>query len=326
MSRPLLERRDCGAPLWASFLFSSGVHMAAISLILFFPSWSHKSYYTAPKAFMVSLVELPGLPKGTGSIPSVPASPAPRAAEKPKAPAPEPAKPAKAKEVKASEARTPVTQPRLRPALKESPPAQSRPAESVPTPAPRKAQRAAPAPPSTFTLPPLPSVAPGAGMTYPQGEGVPGAGGPASKAPAGSVSSAAKGAGSEGETGMGVKSGKEGAVLGVASALPGVSVDNPDFQFTYYLVIIQNKISNNWAPPHGGEKLGEKRRTVVAFRILRNGQVKDIRVETPSGASFLDQSAVRAISRSSPLPPLPQRFLDDFLGVHFSFELEGGRG
>ena len=64
MSRPLLERRDCGAPLWASFLFSSGVHMAAISLILFFPSWSHKSYYTAPKAFMVSLVELPGLPKG----------------------------------------------------------------------------------------------------------------------------------------------------------------------------------------------------------------------------------------------------------------------
>jgi colicin import membrane protein len=103
-----------------------------------------------------------------------------------------------------------------------------------------------------------------------------------------------------------------------------VSVDNPDFQFTYYLVIIQNKISSNWTPPYGAGRPGERRKTVIAFRILRNGQIRDVQLEASSGASYLDQSAVRAISRSSPLPPLPQRFLDEYLGVHLSFELEGG--
>lgn len=110
----------------------------------------------------------------------------------------------------------------------------------------------------------------------------------------------------------------------MASDLPGVSVDNPGFQFTYYLVIIQNKISSNWTPPYKAGRPGEKRKTVIAFRILRNGQIQDVRLESSSGATYLDQSALRAISRSSPLPPLPQRFLDEFLGVHFNFELEGG--
>lgn len=114
--------------------------------------------------------------------------------------------------------------------------------------------------------------------------------------------------------------------MGVASLLPGVSVDNPDFQFTYYLVIIQNKIAGNWNPPFSGGKTDRRPRALVQFRILRNGQVRDVRVESSSGASLLDQSAIRAISMSTPLPPLPQRFLDDSLGVHFSFELEGERG
>jgi colicin import membrane protein len=106
-----------------------------------------------------------------------------------------------------------------------------------------------------------------------------------------------------------------------------VSVDNPDFQFTYYLVIIQNKIASNWSPPpHTAGKPGRRQKTVIGFRILRNGNVQDVQVENSSGVSFTDQSAVRAISRSIPLPPLPQRFLDESLGVHFYFELEGGKG
>jgi TonB family protein len=133
--------------------------------------------------------------------------------------------------------------------------------------------------------------------------------------------------GESGTTGAGQgKSGKAEGLLGVASLLPGVSVDNPDFQFTYYIVIIQNKIASNWNPPFAGGKTDRGPKTLVHFRILRNGQVRDVRVESSSGASLLDQSAVRAISMSNPLPPLPQRFSDDSLGVHFSFELEGGRG
>jgi TonB family protein len=103
-------------------------------------------------------------------------------------------------------------------------------------------------------------------------------------------------------------------------------VDNPDFQFTYYLVIIQNKISTNWNPPFARSKKDRRLTALLHFRILRNGQIRDARIETSSGASLLDQSALRAVSLSNPLPPLPQRFLDNALGVHFSFELEGEKG
>jgi TonB family protein len=121
--------------------------------------------------------------------------------------------------------------------------------------------------------------------------------------------------------------GTEGRVKlpGVASVLPGVSVDNPDFQFANYLDIIQKEIGSNWSPPQGAKKSGGRQKAVIGFRILRNGTIHNVRLETSSGVNLMDQSAMRAISRSSPLPPLPQRFRDEFLGVHFSFELEGER-
>jgi len=92
-----------------------------------------------------------------------------------------------------------------------------------------------------------------------------------------------------------------------------------DFPFLYYLTIVRNKISSNWLPPrtHG---MGDTVLTKLHFVILRTGQVMRVVVEESSGNSFFDQSALRAVYASDPLPPLPEEFLDAELGVHFSFE------
>jgi TonB family protein len=103
------------------------------------------------------------------------------------------------------------------------------------------------------------------------------------------------------------------AHLGLAGA-PGVATD---FPFAYYLVAVRNKIGANWIQPG----VDRRTRTTLFFRIARDGSVKDVRIEAPSGIPLFDQAAQRAVLASSPLPPLPQAFSRDELGVHFDFEV-----
>jgi periplasmic protein TonB len=104
-----------------------------------------------------------------------------------------------------------------------------------------------------------------------------------------------------------------------ASGLQGdVAVDAPDFEFTYYLVLVRNQIAANWTPPTGG---GPSGRAVVHFRIDRDGHVSDARLESSSGVDFFDRSAVRAVILTDPLPPLPLGYNGSELGVHFGFQV-----
>ena len=108
----------------------------------------------------------------------------------------------------------------------------------------------------------------------------------------------------------------------VAAAPAGgasLSVDAASFPFTYYLRAVERKISANWDPVVHGLPEGDKKTVVIAFRILRDGSVQKPIVEKSSGMSYLDQSALRAVVRSTPMPPLPETFPDDSLGIHFGF-------
>ena len=59
---------------------------------------------------------------------------------------------------------------------------------------------------------------------------------------------------------------------------------------------------------------------VVFFHVARGGSVSAIRLETGSGVEFFDRAALRAVSLSDPLPPLPLGFPGSDLGIHFGFE------
>ncbi len=109
------------------------------------------------------------------------------------------------------------------------------------------------------------------------------------------------------------------ARVGSAGLSGAVAVDARDFEFTYYLMLIRNKVAQNWAPP-AGIAGGRQVRAVVYFRVARNGNVSGIRLESGSGTEFFDRAALRAVTLSDPLPPLPLGFPGSDLGIHFGFE------
>jgi protein TonB len=97
-----------------------------------------------------------------------------------------------------------------------------------------------------------------------------------------------------------------------------VAVDAPKFPFSYYLSAIERRVSENWLSAAGGRDGGVS--CVVYFRLSRNGRVSELRIETPSGDSYFDRSALRAIRSAEPFPPLPRAFGESWLGIHFTFK------
>jgi len=95
-----------------------------------------------------------------------------------------------------------------------------------------------------------------------------------------------------------------------AGKAEGVAVGSTsrEFKFPPYLVIIREKIEQNWNPPPGGRDMKVK----VLFRILRSGRVAEPKLEQSSGNFYFDQAAVRSILLSNPFPPLPEGFYKEY--------------
>ena len=106
----------------------------------------------------------------------------------------------------------------------------------------------------------------------------------------------------------------------LARGSASIDIEGQNFSDDFYLNLIMTKVANNWLNPLRG---GRKMATTIYFRIQRDGKVSDAKIEKKSGNSLLDQSALRAVLASSPLPPLPESYSGDFLGVHFEFEHSG---
>jgi len=101
----------------------------------------------------------------------------------------------------------------------------------------------------------------------------------------------------------------------------GLRLDVASFPFPDYLYSLKSKIEKNWHVPYTGTSFGSGRATVF-FQILRDGRISRAFVEDRSGVMAFDQAALSAVTKSAPLPPLPEKFPGDQLGVHFLFEYE----
>lgn len=71
-----------------------------------------------------------------------------------------------------------------------------------------------------------------------------------------------------------------------------------------YYAMIWSRIRGRWVLPQGILS-GEALEAVIDVTILRNGAVSKMDFEKRSGNRYFDESAVRAIQKASPLPPLP---------------------
>ncbi len=220
--------------------------------------------------------------------------------QKPAPPAPAEEKPAPAEAAPAPEAR----------------PEPAKPQDDIPVlPSPDKKK------PETAKPRPTPTPAPTA-PTTPAKPTTPGKGKPTDKpqpaAPgssSGSTDPNRPAGTAPGETGdqLGRRGGPQGNPLGTTAFGSEVAgVDNPDFTYGYYLDRLLSLIDAQWARPNMGAGV----KTVIFFRIARNGSMTELRVEQSSGYNSFDLAALRAVNNAAPFSPLPRAFQHDSLGVN----------
>ncbi|MGE5255332.1 MAG: TonB family protein [Hyphomicrobiales bacterium] len=92
-----------------------------------------------------------------------------------------------------------------------------------------------------------------------------------------------------------------------------------------YRAAIASQVERNWAfSPQlaGGDK---NLRVGLVFKVLPNGEIADIRYTERSSNSYLDDSAYKAIVKSSPVAPHPPSIKEPYVVMAIRFTPEGIR-
>jgi len=114
---------------------------------------------------------------------------------------------------------------------------------------------------------------------------------------------------------IGVGEGPGGGGFGYGDPLA-----NTSFPYTYYL---ESSLTGSRATgllPPIILILAVNINRLFILKILKNGQIADLKIEQPSNLPALDLSARRAVELASPFPPLPRDFENDYLVIHLIFE------
>jgi TonB family protein len=85
-----------------------------------------------------------------------------------------------------------------------------------------------------------------------------------------------------------------------------------------YYSLIWSRIRGKWTLPQGILPR-ENIEAIIQARILKNGTVVDLSFEKRSGNRYFDESAMKAIKKASPLPPLPDSMRDNNIDVGIRF-------
>lgn len=106
------------------------------------------------------------------------------------------------------------------------------------------------------------------------------------------------------------------------SAGVGVGPSSPfGNRFGAYAALMRDRVAEKWRT-EGLNAQMQRMPAIVAFDILKNGQVRNVRIFQSSGNAAVDFSAQRAILDASPFPPLPVGYGRDSASVELWFELQ----
>ncbi len=90
-----------------------------------------------------------------------------------------------------------------------------------------------------------------------------------------------------------------------------------------YRVEVAYKVQHNWAFP---EQLADGRtdlQTLLVFKVMPNGEIKDLFFTDRSGNSHFDESAFRAVMKSNPVDPHPRSVSEPYVQMGLRFTPEG---
>lgn len=90
------------------------------------------------------------------------------------------------------------------------------------------------------------------------------------------------------------------------------SFDDPNFMYGYYVQQMLALIGSQWARPRASPGT----EMIIHYTISRRGKLTGIEIVKESGNRAFDLAGFRAVALASPLPPLPQSYRSDSLGVN----------
>lgn len=93
-----------------------------------------------------------------------------------------------------------------------------------------------------------------------------------------------------------------------------------DVRFSWYRDSVTAALYSQWRRPVL-TGLTESIEVRVTFEILRDGNVRSLRIEQASGVASFDRTALRAVSDAVPLPPLPPAWDEPTLPATYVFRL-----
>lgn len=102
----------------------------------------------------------------------------------------------------------------------------------------------------------------------------------------------------------------------IGNMLPFLQVGQRDVDFSPYMHAVETAIKKNWKP----EMSSTDHLIKVHFKVMKNGEIKDLGFDRMSHVSNQDTAAIKAIIDAMPsLPPLPAGAPDD-VDISFTFE------
>lgn len=111
-----------------------------------------------------------------------------------------------------------------------------------------------------------------------------------------------------------------GVVMKGGIAGSGVSKKTLDL-LDIYNAEIWHRIQKNWAFSEEMVRGRTDLEATIIVKIMRKGEIRDIWFEKRSGNSYFDDSVLKAVKKSDPLPPLPEGYIGPFYDVGFRFNL-----
>jgi protein TonB len=92
-------------------------------------------------------------------------------------------------------------------------------------------------------------------------------------------------------------------------------------RFGWYRDLLEQRVGQKWRLDDVDLRLLTAPPVIVTFDILRNGQIRNVRLLQGSGNRALDYSAQRAIYDAAPFPQLPAGYERDSAQIEFWFQL-----
>ena len=106
----------------------------------------------------------------------------------------------------------------------------------------------------------------------------------------------------------------------VASAARPVKISDSEVnaQTKEYIGFVWSRVKKNWTMPQALMPK-ENIETIIDVIISRSGALEHMGFEKRSGNRYFDDSALRAVKKSSPFPPLPSWIMDSSIEIGIRF-------